>query len=493
MTAYHRAPRLKIANLRSYLDLQAFLQDDRAEMTFEQFEQELGRRMNGLQADLTAAELARYDVEAPVVVIAGREFRRCLTKEPRRYLTSSKPIIVERNLFRPVGGGKAVCPLELRAGIIGDCTPTLARQVSYLMGKLPSSETAGVFTELGVEGPSASTCDRVPKLISPIWESHRVAWEDALRTQETVPAEATVLGCSLDGVMVPDKEAQREAKVAREKARQQGLELKECGPAGYREVGCGTVTLYAPPPEPNGSDAEPAGPERLATVRYARAPEAKKKSLTEQLDAEVASILAVRPDLRLVALADGAEENWRYFDGLMWDGAIKIVDIGHGCEHLKTAMVAAYGNTVEARAQYERLRVVLRDDEGGVDKVIAELDRLDRTLHRQGHLRRQKALAKERTYFRNQRDRMDYARYRAEGLPIGSGLVEAACKTLATQRMKLSGMSWGEGKQPILTIRSLQQSGRWEAGWKLLAGAYRTNVEPVVRRRSRLQIVREVA
>jgi len=218
------------------------------------------------------------------------------------------------------------------------------------------------------------------------------------------------------------------------------------------------------------------GPERLDTIRYARAPQAKKKTLTEQLDAEVGSIWAARPDLQLVALADGAEENWRYFERPLWKEAIRIVDIGHGCQHLKQAMAAVYGDTVQARAEYERLRVILRDEQGGVDQVIAQLDRLDRMLYRQGHPRRQKALAKERTYFRNQCERMDYARYRAQGLPIGSGIVEAACKTLVTERMKMSGMSWGEGKQPILTIRSLQQSARWEAAWKLIAETYHTPV-----------------
>lgn len=58
------------------------------------------------------------------------------------------------------------------------------------------------------------------------------------------------------------------------------------------------------------------------------------------------------------------------------------------------------------------------------------------------------------------------------GLPIGSGVVEAACKTLATQRLKRSGMSWSDGKQPILTIRSLQQSNRWDRGWALVAAEF---------------------
>ncbi|MEO7329580.1 MAG: hypothetical protein ABI193_13455 [Minicystis sp.] len=76
---------------------------------------------------------------------------------------------------------------------------------------------------------------------------------------------------------------------------------------------------------------------------------------------------------------------------------------------------------------------------------------------------------------------VDISRYqeaRAQGLPIGSGVVEAACKTLATQRMKLSGMQWGtEGGQAILTLRGLTQSGdRFDRAWALLAATYQAEV-----------------
>jgi hypothetical protein len=195
----------------------------------------------------------------------------------------------------------------------------------------------------------------LPKVVSDVWEQQRERFESALRAQETVPAEATTVAVSLDGVMVPDKVAQREAKREREEAAKKGLTKKQTGPAGHREVGCGTVTLYAPG-EP-GEEGERAKPQRLDTIRYGRAPEYKKATLTEQLDAELESILAVRPDLRVVALADGAEENWRYYDAPKWENATKIVDIGHGLQHLKAGLSAFYGeDSIEGRAEYEHTR-----------------------------------------------------------------------------------------------------------------------------------------
>jgi hypothetical protein len=125
---------------------------------------------------------------------------------------------------------------------------------------------------------------------------------------------------------------------------------------------------------------------------------------------------------------------------------------------------------------------ILRDQFGGVDQVITELGGLVRKMGGKRFKRRRKLLGAELTYFKNQRERMAYADYQARGLPIGSGVVEAACKTLATQRLKRSGMSWRDGKQAILTIRSLQQSNRWRAAWGLISGHFRVDVISVRKR-----------
>jgi hypothetical protein len=120
--------------------------------------------------------------------------------------------------------------------------------------------------------------------------------------------------------------------------------------------------------------------------------------------------------------------------------------------------------------------MILRDQPGGADDVIAALARLARKTRGKKSKRRRKLLNAELTYFTNQRERLDYAEYQVRGLPIGSGMVEAACKTLATQRLKRSGMSWRDGKQAILTIRSLQQSNRWAAAWALLSAHFHGGV-----------------
>lgn len=116
------------------------------------------------------------------------------------------------------------------------------------MAHLTPGESETLFAEIGNMRPSRSTLDRLTKTISPQWESQRVVWEAQLRQAEPVPAAAKVMALSVDGVMAPLRGTHQA-----EKAAQPGKHAS--GPTGYKEVGCGTVTLY---------DQEA---ERLQTVR----------------------------------------------------------------------------------------------------------------------------------------------------------------------------------------------------------------------------------
>jgi hypothetical protein len=93
------------------------------------------------------------------------------------------------------------------------------------------------------------------------------------------------------------------------------------------------------------------------------------------------------------------------------------------------------------------------------------------------HPKRKKILT-ELNYFKNNLARMNYADLAKNNLPIGSGVTEASCKTLVTQRMKCSGMRWDiAGGQGVLTARSLIQSERFDGGWDLLSASYKEKVE----------------
>jgi hypothetical protein len=422
---------------------------------FERFERDLHEMMMALECELISEELVRYDVVAQEIEVGGVLYRPVLTS-PEVYLSAAGPVKVTRHLYRPAGrSSKSICPLELRAGIIaGHFTPRAARQAAFVMAHLTPGESEALFDELGAMQPSRSSLDRLPKVLSEHWEQQRPEWEAAIRAQETIPAEATVIAISVDGVMAPMKGPGRCAK--------RDLPGKHAsGPAGNKEVGCGTVVLY----EAEG--------ERLQTVRYGRMPESKKVTLQQQLEAEVASIVAVRPDLIRVHLADGAEDNWRLMKELehavdspvlpIW---LEIVDFYHACDHLKNACDAAWGeSTPRGKAEFERLKTLLKEADDGAEQIIRVL----KYQRRWAHGNKRTRLDAELTYFRNQRPRMHYAEYVRKKLPIASGVMEASCKTLVTQRLKRSGMAWTQpGGQAVLTLRSLIQSDRWQLAWELL-------------------------
>ena len=448
--------------------LQALSQRALAREDFERFEREVHARFVAAEREVLAEELARLDVDLPYVEIGGVRHHRVLTST-ETYLSAVGPLTVARTLYR-AGRAPAVVPLELRAGIVeGHWTALAARQAAYLVAHLTPQEAAGVLAELGNMAPSKSSLDRLPKRLSAGWEAERETFEASLRAKLTVPEGAVTLAASLDGVLVPMKDGAREAK--RTRARAAGKQTR--GPAGYQEVGCATLSFY-------DSDGE-----RLKTVRFARMPEAKKATLKSTLTAEVRAALAQRPALTVVKVADGAPDNWTFLDSLVAEGHA-AVDFFHAAEQLQKAFDAAYGeNTPAAQAQGQKYRHLLRDDKDGVKKVVRALAYLKRK-----HPRRDR-IAQVLGYFRRHRRRMAYAALRACYLPIGSGVVEAACKTLASQRLKRSGMRWRHpGGQAILTLRALVQSERFDHDWAMLSATYKAevlvpdNVTPFLRKRA---------
>lgn len=419
------------------------------------FEQELHRLFVAAEREALGQELSRFDLDVPTIEVAGERYHRVL-RCATTYNSAVGPVRVERSLYRRPHGEHALCPLELRAGIIeGYWTPLAAKQATWVVAHLTPKEGAELFDLLGNMTPSKSTLDRLPKALSVHWEAQRPHFEATLRQQEAIPTEAVAMAVSLDGVMAPMKDGERHAK--RQRARAQGQ--LPSGPAGYQEVGCATVSYY----DRNGV--------RLCTRRMARMPEANKATLKRQLTAEVMGALIQRPHLRVVKVADGAPDNWSYLSEVLPVGQ-EVLDFYHAAEHLGAALGAAYGEgTSKYQERLETLSAVLRDAPEGVDTVMGALGRL-----RTRYPRRQ-AIHKALAYFREHRHRMRYRDLRAQNLPIGSGVVEAACKTLVSQRLKRSGMRWRTaGGQAILTFRALCQSERFERAWSLLSETYKRSV-----------------
>jgi len=452
--------------------LQDFLEERRRSKepvpNFEEFESKLHALINAAECDALGEELERFDLDVPVVGIEGVAHRQVVRCEAT-YFAPAGPVRVMRSLYatRSEVGEEALCPMELRAGVVdGKWTPRAAKQAIWCVAQMTPQTVEDLYRRLGGLTPSKAALGRLPKRVSADWEADRERFEAAVRAQEQVPARVTSVGVSLDGVLVPTENGERKERERNQQpAGENEGDEKVGGPVGYEEVGCGTLTFY---------DKEG---ELLSTIRMARMPEHKKATLKAILTIELLAVLAQRPDLKVVRLADGAKDNWTFLDALAKVVPIvegpSIVDFWHAAQHLSDALAAAYGKTsTQSRAQFEKLRHVLRHDLDGADKVIRAL-----AFQRDEHPH-SKVIKRELKYFRRHRHRMNYAQVAAQALPIGTGTMEAACKTLATQRMKCSGMTgWTEaGGQAVLTFRSLIQSDRFDAAWELLASSYKRDV-----------------
>jgi len=397
---------------------------------------------------LLSDDLVRHDVDAKYITVDGARYRRAIRAE-QTYVGQAGRMRVERNLYQPVGGGPSICPLEFRAGIVeGTWTPRAARIMATMVAEVPPSDAASIIAEFGGMAPSSSSLDRLPKLLSEQWEEQRLKWEETIRSQDRVPTEAAVIAVSLDGVHVPLKKEE--------------VQHDPNNKNGYREASCGTVTYL---------DKEG---KRISTVRFARMPETKKRTLKAQLEAEFNWAMEQRPNLTVVKIADGAPDNWEFLQELGDGCGVEILDFYHAAAHLKEAADAVYGaDTQEARAFFQSWRSTLKEDPQGAEKIL----RAVRYRRDKAHGKARKTLTAALQYFRSMRNGMEYHAYQEACLPIGSGVVEAACKTLVNERLKQSGMRWTlRGGQAILTLRSLLQSARWGKAWDLLARSYESEV-----------------
>ena len=462
MSAYTKRD---VVESRAFQDFLDFVEENGRDpvgkaRSLEDFERDLRSRSNAVLVHILHLQLQAYDLEADRIEIEGREYRH-KTKSAGEYFSQAGMVPVMRSLYVPASGeGRAIAPLELQAGIVeGKWTPLAARVAARSVAYSTPKEASQLLRELGGMEPSTSSLDRLPKKLSEAWEADREELEDELRVLESVPEEAVLVSVSLDGVHAPMKGTGRVETRNQEDKRPRG-------PAGFREVGCGTVSLY----DVRG--------ERLQTIKFARMPEKNKLTLKGQLEAEVKSLFAARPDLKLHLIADGAEDNWSFLNGLALELGIKdpdrVLDIFHVLERLKSATDAYYGEgSSDSKVKFEEYRVWLKECSGGAKKVLRSLRHL-RTRSK-GH--KKKKLEETIQYISRRLELMQYAKLRRKKRPIGSGVVEASCKTLVAERLKRSGMSWGmEGGQAVLTLRSLIQSDRWEAGWAYLASSYKISV-----------------
>jgi len=367
---------------------------------------------------------------------------------------------VERHLYREVGvrNGPTIVPLELTAGLVeGRWTPLAAAAAGHLLQDEPSRDAVATCQALGVMPYSRSSLERGGDRLGERWEQIRSEAEDQLAADFEVPEEATTVSVSFDRVAVPMEEPVLDAHG--------GTVLGDSGRTKvqvvYRMAFCGIWTLY----DKDG--------EALYSCRYGRMAAEGHAPIEETLWGDLESLKAARPDSRLVGLADGAPEMQYMLDrtvGAFGEDVEIAIDFWHVVEKVAAALKSV---GLSSSDWLPRVRRMLLDEARGAERVCLVLR--SHGMEVDGPL--PEALTDAITYLDRNADRMRYSSLRAKGLPIGSGHVEATCKTLVSTRMKRCGARWkNAGGQAVLSLRSLAKSSRWQPAMDLLLNTWQIPV-----------------
>jgi hypothetical protein len=215
----------------------------------------------------------------------------------------------------------------------------------------------------------------------------------------------------------------------------------------WHDVKCGAIYAALPP-----TAAEPDRKvDRSGRKRYcARQEEAASFGRRVYVAALAAGLNQAQ---EVVVLGDGADWIWN-LSAEHFHGATEVLDYFHAAEYLWKLAKVLYGEESPQGKRWAQTRC--RDlKEKGPKGLLRALSRR-KTATPESH----EALRLARKYFGNHRKRMEYAKFRARGLMIGSGPVEAACKSVINQRLKGTGMRWTpEGADAMLAVRSTTLSG----------------------------------
>jgi hypothetical protein len=400
------------------------------------------------------AVLQSLDVDQPRVRIEGKEYGR-VGRYGADYYTMAGPVRVERTLYREVGqrNAKTVNAVSLRCGAVGEAwLPGAAQAMAHQLQHGTSREAEVTARLLGRLPYSRSSFESVGQEVGKQYTAGRAEIEEVLIEEYEVPAAAASVSVALDRVSVP----MEEAVAAKERAAQPQASKRKVW-RQFRMAYCATLTLH----DHKG--------EALHTLRYGRMPQGDVEKLCQTLAADVCTVLRQRPDLGVTLLADGAPELWGLLAGSLNRQTLgvpvhQLVDLWHLLEKLGSAARLIYGET-QASAVLQGWRLRLLNRSGSIDEILQE-------LHGSG--KEEMAVGKSRpvheaiTYLENPRERMNYAYARRRGLPVGSGNVEATCKSLVALRMKRPGARWKEETgEHLLNLRALALSDRWETAMAL--------------------------
>lgn len=375
-------------------------------------------------------------------------YTRLNSKTPQEVATTFGKIRLWRSGYRPMNktGDPTIFPLAHQLGIVAGASPALAERAAYYQAEAGATQR---------------------RTLERIQQEHGVDW-GVKKLRQVVGGVAEAMTGERHDVQV-ERLLQLLEKAWASKGRHKPL--LSVGRDGisfavpirkgtiYEVASAGTLTVF----DRRGK--------RLGTVYLAYTPESKQGTMSAQLTRLVEEVLRQSPHPlpRLCYVTDAGDNETAYYETVLkrmrhprtgekleWT---RVVDFYHASERVWKLAGALFGNGPAAKAWARRMLKLLKKPNGA--RRVLDSASVLRARHR---LKRTTSAEFDKAYhYLCERTKfMRYAAYQRVGIPCGSGVTEAACKTIYTQRLKLSGMRWKQtGAQTILNLRVLLLSGVW--------------------------------
>lgn len=423
-------------------EVEAFLALARERLTREGWRAsawvETGLRTALLHEGRRLLENLLNDPALPLADDASRAGEKCTAAVEREIETLFGPLRLRRNYYHAAATGQGRYPLDEALQLVGPYTPALARLMSRVGAQTSfeaGSEDLRVYGGLAIPGRQIH---RLMQLIGPAVQRTLAA-----APNETPAAPIPVLYVEVDGTgapMVPAALAGRKGK-------------QPDGTAKTREVKLGCVFTQ------HGTDAEGQPVRDAASTTYLCGLETAGDFGTRLR--QEARRRGLGQSQRVVLLGDGAAWVWE-LGRVNFSGAIEILDYYHAREHLSRLIATLVGpDTPAAKSLQGRWERWLWA--GDVPRLL----KTARQRAKAGPPALGADVATQLGYFERNRTRMRYGEFRQQGLFIGSGVVEAGCKTVVGQRAKQSGMCWSEtGLLAVLHTRCALLGDQFDAFWE---------------------------
>jgi len=363
---------------------------------------------------------------------------KCYAARPTTVDSLFGEVSLRRNYYTDgQGGGRA--PLDETLGIVEGCTPALARLMCRAGAVEHYEAAAQSLTEYSGVQVNGRRIQRMVNRLGP----QMGQWPRPSSTLSKPPADQ-VFYIEGDGTGIPVRPEETEGR--------QGKQADQS--AKTREVKLGCVFTQTKEDKEGKPIRDPETTSYVATLEPAAVFGAALRAEALKRGLALASLV--------VFLGDGAAWVWE-LARVNFPMAVFILDFYHAAEHLELLAEALFGEkTDRSKTQWEQWAKTLKEQSDGLEIVLREARQV---LPRRG--KRREAALKQIDYFENNSNKMRYAEYIARGLFIGSGVVEAGCKTLIGQRLKQSGMFWGvPGAQNVLDIRSLLENRQFGLFWQ---------------------------